>query len=126
MSEEKVEHLAMTGSSSLPSSDDIPLVRARPCTKQRKSRRSNRQAMLQCKFLDHQSKVGKEGESEDLSDNSEDDGSKSNESNVTSGSDHSNASRQIYLNSLTSQAEDFGFDAPLNATRRGVQYEYAF
>jgi hypothetical protein len=122
MSEEKVDNLA-TGSSSLPNSDDIPLVRARPRTKQRKSGRSKRQAMLQCQFLDHQSKVGKEGESEDLSDNSEDDGSNSNESNVTSGSDHSNASLQVYLNSLTSQAEDLGFDAPLNAIRRGVPYE---
>jgi len=100
------------GSTSLPNSDDIPLVRPRPRTKQRKSRRSNRQDMLQCKFLDHQSKVGKEG-----------DGSKSNESNVTSGSDHSNASPSIYLNSMTSQAEDLGFEAPLNAIRRGVPYE---
>jgi len=111
------------GSTSLPNSDDIPLVRPRPRTKQRKSRRSNRQDMLQCKFLDHQSKVGKEGESEEISDNSDDDGSKSNESNVTSGSDHSNASPSIYLNSMTSQAEDLGFEAPLNAIRRGVPYE---
>lgn len=111
-------------------SDDLPLViltlsqeePASPPPKKRQKKRK-RQDMLDCPFLDLQSKVGDEGESEDLSSNSSDDGSESNISNVSSGCHHSNASPSVYFNSLTSQAEEHGFEAPLNAVRRSAPFE---
>lgn len=125
----KPDRLDKTVPSSL-DSDDLPLViltlsqeepASLPPEKRRKKRK--RQDMLDCPFLDLQSKVGDEGESEDLSDNSRDDGSESNLSNVSSGCDHPNASPSIYFKSLSSQAEEHGFEAPLNAVRRSAPFE---
>jgi hypothetical protein len=62
------------------------------------------------------------GESEDLTENSSDDGSASNLSNVSSGSDHSNGSRSLYLASLGSQAENLGFEAPINSVTRTAPF----
>jgi hypothetical protein len=123
------DRLDKTGHSSL-DSDDLPMVvpmpsqevLEEPASPPPKKRRKKRQDMLNCKFLDLQSKVGDEGESEDLSTNSSDDGSQSNISNVSSGSHHSNASPSVYLNSLTSQAEEHGFEPPLNAVRRSAPF----
>ncbi len=89
--------------------------------KQRKKTR--RDAFLSCPLLDTQAKEGKEENSVSCSENSSDDADKSDLSMVTGGSQHSNAEATVYLNSLSSQAEQFGFEPPLNQTRRSQAFQ---
>ena len=89
--------------------------------KQRKKTR--RDAFLSCPLLETQAKEGKEDESASCSENSSDDADKSDLSMVTGGSQHSNAEATVYLNSLSSQAEQFGFEPPLNQTRRSQAFQ---
>jgi hypothetical protein len=74
---------------------------------------SRRAAMLACPFIDHQATEGTDGSCE----NSEDDAHETDMSYVSPTSNHSNASRNLYLASLGSQAEELGFGSPLNGHR---------
>jgi hypothetical protein len=90
--------------------------------KQRK--KSRRDAFLSCPLLDTQAKEGQVDESASCTENSSDDADKSDLSMITGGSQHSNAEPAVYLNSLSSQAEHFGFAAPINQTRRSKVFQY--
>jgi hypothetical protein len=80
--------------------------------------KSRREDFLTCPLLETQARVGEEGNSRSCTSNSHDDGSESDMSYVSPGNQHPDADRNVYLQSLGSQAEDYGFEAPIYATRR--------
>ncbi len=65
--------------------------------------KTTRGALLNCRLFEHQAK--EDGKSDESEINSEDDGDESDESFVSAGLDHSNASRHEYLAGLSSQTE---------------------
>ena len=65
--------------------------------------KTTRGAFLQCRLFEHQ--VKEDGKSDESEVNSEDDGDESDESYVSAGLDHSNASRHEYLAGLSSQTD---------------------
>jgi hypothetical protein len=67
------------------------------------SPKTTRGALLNCRLFEHQAK--EDGKSDESEINSEDDGDESDESFVSAGLDHSNASRHEYLAGLSSQTE---------------------
>jgi hypothetical protein len=112
----KRKRIIVTSSSSSDSDLQQPVVEQR--------KKIRRDAFLSCPLLETQAKEGKENESLSCSENSSDDADQSDLSMVTGGSQHSNAEMSIYMNSLSSQAEQFGFHAPLNQTRRSEAFQY--
>ena len=91
--------------------------------KQREERKresdTNRQRYLNSRFMARQAKeVNEEDESVEGSSDSVDDGHATDESNITHGSDHPVAPRNIYTESLNpSQGQRLGFGTPMHLQR---------
>lgn len=84
---------------------------------------STRQLYLGNRFMAHQAKeVNDEDESVEGSSNSEDDGHRTDESNVTHGSHHSNAPQNIYVESMGSQGHLLGFGTPMHLQRGRARF----
>jgi hypothetical protein len=81
-----------------------------------------RQDYLNCKFLDHQAREGSQGSA----DNSCDDNDQPDMAYVSQRMNHPDGDRDMYLWSLSSQAESMGFAAPLNNVRRDVPFLSSF
>lgn len=76
--------------------------------------------MLECRLLEHQAKEGSDGS--DI--NSTDDASATDMSYISPNSNHSNASKNVYIASLGSQAEALGFEIPLDGHRPKFESSY--
>ena len=84
---------------------------------------STRQLYLNNRFMAHQAKEADDkDESVEGSSNSEDDGHRTDESNITHGSDHSDAPRNIYVESLSSQGHLLGFGTPMHLQRGRARF----
>lgn len=122
------DDLPMVPLKSMPSSssdDDLPMVphnsmssSSSDADQQIQPLQSRRNEFLHCTLLETQAKEGNEGNSRSCTSNSQDDGSGSDLSYVSPGNHHLNADRHVYLDSLGSQAEQHGFEVPINVTRQ--------
>jgi hypothetical protein len=116
--------------SSNSSDDDLPIVPLNSMSSSSSDddqpMRSLKSEFLSCPLLETQAKVGEEGDSESCTSNSRDDGSQSDMSYVSPTNQHADADRHVYLQSLGSQAEQYGFEAPINLTRRDERWISSF
>ena len=113
----------VSAASQVLSDDDAPLVApGNPLA----DNRSNRQKMLDCRFIAHQAKEGASGSSVEQSANSEDDRHLPDESYCTQGS-YSDGDQEMYTASLTSQgARELGFGTPMHHRRRPARFESSY
>ena len=113
----------VSAASQVVSDDDAPLVAPGNTLA---DNRSNRQKMLDCRFIAHQGKEGASGSSVEQSSNSEDDRHLPDESYCTQGS-YSDGDQEMYTASLTSQgARELGFGTPMNQRRRPARFESSY